>query len=165
MAVAAFQWFDHEVFEVDQMGEDVKSEGEHHSGDTDGASTEEDLAHRNLDAVITRRQENAQPSQRQSGERQDALQRGPAIRNKKHEAGHLGLMVGNWGDRAEKQEGYSKANSDAHDRQSMGCPAHIFVLCEASNSVAHMLGRPPKHDSERPQSRPQERAPTGNVSL
>ena len=75
------------------------------------------------------------------------------------------MMVGNWGERAEKQVKHSKANSEDHDRQIMGCPAQILVLCKASNSVADMLGRPPKcHDDERPQSRPQkERAPTGNV--
>ena len=82
-------WSDHDVYDLDEMGAEVKSEGEPHSGDTDGGSTEEELAQGKVYAVNNRRKENAQPSQRQLGERQDAFQRGPATMNNKHEVGNL----------------------------------------------------------------------------
>ena len=81
----------------------ASSEEESQAGDIAAASTEEDIEKGNWSAVSARRKERAQPLQRQQGDREEASRGQPANRNKKHEVGNIGLMVGTSGERSETQ--------------------------------------------------------------
>ena len=86
-----------------------------------------------------------------------------AQRNTKTEVGNVALMVGNWGERSNRN-GVCK-NREAHDRQVMGSPAQILVLFEATTAVQIMLEQEPQHVYDRPQSRRTGPAPAGNVAV
>ena len=124
-------------------GEDSSTDGESYGGDTVASSSDDDIARGCLTAVATIRKDKAQPGDRIVGDMHPF--RPPADRNIKPEVRNVGLMMGNWGERSENNQGPSAAKREAHDCQVMGCPAMIIVLFEATTAVAAMLARPPHH--------------------
>ena len=141
--------------------ETFASDDESYECETVGSATENDLANGQEIAVAARRKANAQPTRRVVGEMRRPT--ASAQRNKKTEVGNVALMVGNWGERSNRN-GVCK-NREAHDRQVMGSPAQILVLFEATDAVAVMLQQQPQHVYDRPQSRRWGPAPAGNVAV
>ena len=99
--------------------------------------------------------------------------------NKKTQVGNIGIMLGNWGERA----AHDTPARQVQDKQDQGNPAHIVVLLEANEACAELLrqeaqfveedgwyyGAPPllselEEDDQRPQSRQTEKAKLGNVA-
>ena len=132
------------------------------SDDGLGATTEEEFAWGYDKGFVERRTANAQPKERRQGNRKTGessyMCTGvPAARNKKIEVGDVGLCLGNWGLRAKKG-----ANTVVSDRQIMGNPCQIIVLCEATPTVKALLEQPPTHIADRSCGHTGQ-APTGNV--
>ena len=73
--------------------------------------------------------------------------------------GDFGLFLSNWGVRAKKG-----ANTVVSDRQIMGNPCQIIVLCEATPKVKELLEQPPTRIADRSCGHT-EQAPSGNVEL
>ena len=103
-----------EVADAPQQGRSVRfeqqegrsressSDDESRGGDTAASSTEDDIARGELTAVAARRKERAQPENRVAGDMHPP--KPPADRNTKAEVGNVALMIGNWGERSEKQK-------------------------------------------------------------
>ena len=73
------------------------------------------------------------------------------------EVGDVGLFLGSWGLRANKS-----ANTVVSDRQIMGNPCQIIVMCEATPTVKALPEEPPTHIADRSCGHTGQ-APTGNV--
>ena len=89
----------------------------------------------------------------------------PAERNKRKDVCHIGLFMGNWGERSEKSAASAVCRA-LHDSQVMGSPGELIVFFEANSAVADMLKQPPRHVPDEMNGPPRHnaKAPVGNMS-
>ena len=146
-------------------------------GNTAGEETEDDIAKGKLGRIKARHGRMTKEQVRVVGyERPYHESHQPASHNKKTQVGNIGIMVGNWGERAKT----SKDQRVVQDKQIQGNPAQIVILLEANEDCKELLEQEARkvmedvleeeslneleEDGPRPQSRHLEKARVGNVA-
>ena len=132
--------------------------GSSHGGDTVASETEDDIANGNLTAVAERHSKRPQPKQTSAGYKRQH-NKTPSNHNKKTQVGNIGIMLGNWGERAARDE----QTRHVQDKQVRGNPAHIVVVLEANEACKHLLQQKPKYVEEYDISEPEEDSNIANV--